>query len=125
MFKSKIIFCILFMISFLISQTTWTDDEILNISNTIKQLEVSDSLKTEKIETLETLIRVYERQIELDSLYVNYKDKKLDVLQERIDLLEEQIDFMEPGWYDSKYIWFGYGVLTILVSSKIVQETLR
>ncbi len=73
MFKSKIIFCILFMISFLISQTTWTDDEILNISNTIKQLEVSDSLKTEKIETLETLIRVYERQIELDSLYVNYR----------------------------------------------------
>lgn len=125
MLKSKLIFCILFMVSFLTSQTAWTDEEVIFIANKIKELEVTDSLKTEKIETLEALVQLYERRIELDSLYVNYKDKKLDILQERINLLEEQIEFMEPAWYDSKYIWFGYGVLTILVSSRIVQGTLR
>ena len=74
------------------SQTTFTDEEIINLENEfiylenmVDSLSYQDSLKALMIETLK--------------LEVNLSN-------EEIKLLDEQL---KPSWYENKWLYFGYG----------------
>ncbi|MBC8388816.1 MAG: hypothetical protein H8E13_12300 [Actinobacteria bacterium] len=64
----------------------FSEQEILDITNEMKELEYSDSIKTELILEYKFQIKNYQQLIKLDSLTINYKNKQIELLKELNDL---------------------------------------
>ena len=108
---------ILLLLVPLFAQQTFTNEEVLNITNQIKELQYSDSIKTVQIENLEKQIVGYKKQAEIDSLLLQHKDFQIGILNERSKLYEEQVKLVRPKWYESKYIYWIQGSAIILIGS--------
>ncbi len=95
----------------------FSEQEILDITNEMKELEYSDSIKTELILEYKFQIKNYQQLIKLDSLTINYKNKQ-------IELLKELNDLNKQTWWEEndKYFYFIGGVLTIIGGALIVKE---
>ena len=103
----KLLFILLF--SFIISQepcegTCFSEDEVVNITNNIKELQF-DVEKYKKIEAnLNLQIQDYMKNDSLNvSLINDYKNQ--------LQWKEEMIDLVKPKWYDNKYLWFFGGII--------------
>ena len=114
-FKKYLI--LLFIFTFSFAQQTFSNEEVLNIANQIKELQYSDSIKTVQIENLERQIVGYKKQAEIDSLLLQHKDFQIGILNERSKLYEEQVKLVRPKWYESKYIYWIQGSAIILIGS--------
>ena len=100
---------ILLLFSFIFTQepcegTCFSEKEVVNITNNIKELEFKLE-KTKEIEgNLNSQIYMY---IQSDSLYKSQiKDYKNQLIWK-----EEMIDLVKPKWYDNKYLWFFGGII--------------
>ena len=101
---------ILVIVGLLFPQKTYefTEEEVKSLYSSIQELENADSLNTKIIENLESQIYMYIQQTETDSLIIeSYK--------EQIELQEEMIKEVKPKWYDNKYLWYSYGILSMIV----------
>ena len=81
------------------------------LANELRQLEVSDSLKTIEIEKLNNLLNQYIELSIQDSLLISQKDSLIFVLNQKYDLCDERLKKVEPGFFDNKYLWFLFGIL--------------
>ena len=99
---------LLLLLSVSLSQVTLTDEQAINITNNIKELQIkSDSLSTS--DSLKT--------IEIDLL-----NEKIDSLEEDVTLTEKKAKLVKPSWYENKWLYFGYGsVLTYAVLALVEQ----
>ena len=94
------------------SQKTYqfTEEQVMELYNSIQELEYSDSLNIEIIKNLEEQVELYKEHVYNDSLlFVKY--------EENIILLEEQLELykqLQPKWWE-KPAWFGSGVITVLL----------
>ena len=78
-----------------LSQVTLTEEEAVNISNNIKELQIQvDSLST--VDSLKT--------VEVDLL-----NQKIDLLEEQVKLSEKKTELVKPRWYEGKWLYFTYG----------------
>jgi hypothetical protein len=102
------------------AQHTFTDVEVLNISNKISNLQRSDSLKSIQIGILDSLVNRLEMQSILDSTLISEKDIQIRLLHDRELLYNIQIDLVKPKWYHHRYLWFTYGFGTLYISVKAV-----
>ena len=109
-FVVRFIFAAVFMSFFIsncIAQTTFTDEEMVNLENQFLQLEFQiDSLST---------------QDSLKTLEVDLLNKKIVLLQEDLKMTEEKAKLVKPSWYENKWLYFGYGTtlgvsITLLVN---------
>ena len=109
-FVVRFIFAAVFMSFFIsncIAQTTFTDEEMVNLENQFLQLEFQvDSLST---------------QDSLKTLEVDLLNKKIVLLQEDLKMTEEKTKLVKPSWYENKWLYFGYGAtlgvsITLLVN---------
>ena len=80
------------------------------LANELRQLEVSDSLKTIEIEKLNNLLNQYIELSIQDSLLISQKDSLIFVLNQKYDLCDERLKKVEPGFFDNKYLWFLFGI---------------
>jgi len=100
---------ILLLFSFIFTQepcegTCFSEDEVINITNNIKELEFKLEKSKEIEENLNSQIYMY---IQNDSLNVSLiKDYK-----NQLKWKEEMIDLVKPKWYDNKYLWFFGGII--------------
>ena len=100
---------ILLLISFTFTQepcegTCFSEEEVLNITNNIKELQF-DIEKYKEIEgNLNLQIKDY---VKNDSLNVSLINDYKNQLQWK----EEIIDLVRPKWYDNKYLWFFGGII--------------
>ena len=85
-----------------LSQTTFTDEEIINLENDfiylenmVDSLSYQDSLKAVMISTLEE---------ELD-----LTNQELKLTNEQLTLTEEKVKLVKPSWFENKWLYFGYG----------------
>ena len=104
------ILSILVVISILLPQTTYefTEEEVQSLYGSIQELEFADSTNQKIIENLNEQIYMYIQQTEIDSTIIeNYK--------EQLELKDEMIKNIKPKWYDNKYIWYSYGILSMIV----------
>ena len=103
----KLIIILLF--SFSITQepcegTCFSEEEVLNITNNIKEIKF-DVEKYKEIEfNLNSQIQTYIEQERLNQLLVEDYKKQLQ-------FKEEIIDLVKPKWYDNKYLWFFGGMI--------------
>ena len=109
-FVVRFIFAAVFMSFFIsncIAQTTFTDEEVVNLENQFLQLEFQvDSLST---------------QDSLKTLEVDLLNKKIVLLEEDLKMTEEKAKLVKPSWYENKWLYFGYGAtlgvtITLLVN---------
>ena len=82
----------------------FSEEEVLNITNNIKELQF-DVEKYKEIEVnLNSQIQTYIEQEKLnESLISDYK--------KQLEFKEEIIDLVRPKWYDNKYLWFFGGII--------------
>ena len=84
------------------SQTTFTDEEIINLENEfiylenkVDSLSYQDSLKALMIESLK--------------LEVNLSNEEIKLLDEQLALTEKKVKLVKPSWFENKWLYFGYG----------------
>ena len=85
-----------------ISQTTFTDEEIINLENDfiylenmIDSLSYQDSLKS-------VMITILEEEIKLTNEELTWRG-------EQLKLTEKKVKLVKPSWYENKWLYFGYG----------------
>tara|TARA_R100000479_G_scaffold110191_1_gene55405 strand:+ start:74 stop:400 length:327 start_codon:yes stop_codon:yes gene_type:complete len=105
--------------------TCFTSEEIIDISETLDSLYYLDSINNEIISQQETLISELETVIRLDSIELIYTDKKVSLLNDNINLYIEREKYLKPKWYDNKVIWFGTGILTAVLTGKMIVEVVQ
>jgi len=109
-FVVRFIFAAVFMSFFIsncLAQTTFTDEEVVNLENQFLQLEF-------KVDSLST-------QDSLKTLEVDLLNKKIVLLEEDLKMTEEKAKLVKPSWYENKWLYFGYGAtlgvsITLLIN---------
>jgi len=105
--------------------TCFTSEEIIDISETLDSLYYLDSVNNEIISQQETLISELETIVQLDSIQLLYTNKKVELLNDNINLYIKREKHLRPKWYDNKIIWFGSGILTTLLTGKMIVESVQ
>ncbi len=106
----RISITILLIISILLPQKTYefTEEEVQSLYTSIQELENSDSSNQKIIENLNEQIYMY---IQSDSLC----QSQIEQYEKQIELQKMMIKEVKPKWYDNKYLWYSYGVLTMVL----------
>ena len=103
----RLLFILLLSFSFtqeVCEGTCLSEEEVLNITNNIKELQF-DVEKYKEIEVnLNSQIQTYIEQERLNQLLVEDYKKQLE-------MSEEMIKLVKPKWYDNKYLWFFGGII--------------
>jgi primase-polymerase (primpol)-like protein len=107
------------------SDTHFTEDEIIAISETLDSLYYLDSINNEIISQQETLISELETIAKLDSIELMYINKKIELLNNNIELYIQREKYLKPKWYDNKVIWFASGIITAVATGKMAVEVLK
>jgi len=81
--------------------------------------------ENEIISQQETLISELENIIILDSVEIMYINHKSKLLNDNIELYIEREKYLKPKWYDNKFIWFSSGILTTLLTGKMIVEVVQ
>ena len=123
----RFIYCLLISLTFLMSQepcegTCLSDEQTVNITNSLKELEHKDSTNTLIIGNLNDQIKLYMEQHANDSLLIDLNIQKSKLLDNRIKLYDELIKEVKPKWYENKWLWFTIGVITTAGSVKLAGE---
>ena len=103
----KLLFILL--MSFIFTQepcdgTCFSEQEVVNITNNIKELEFELEKNKEIEVNLNSQIYMYIQQDSLNQTLI--KDYK-----KQLQFKEEIIDLVKPKWYDNKYLWFFGGMI--------------
>jgi len=104
-FAVRFVFAVVFMSFFItncLGQTTFTDEEIINLENDFIYLEnMVDSLAFE--DSLKTiLVSTLEEELELTN-------EELKLTNEQLKLTEDKVKLVKPSWWENKWLYFGYG----------------
>ena len=123
----RFIYCLLISLTFLMSQepcegTCLSDEQTVNITNSLKELEHKDSTNTLIIGNLNDQIKLYIEQHANDSLLISLNKEKSLLLNDRIKLYDELIKEVKPKWYENKWLWFTIGVMTTAGSIRLAGE---
>jgi len=105
--------------------TCFTEEQIHDISETIDSLYYLDSVNNDIIIKQDNLIYSLEHLNKLDSLQKLYYQQQIDLLNSNIDLYIDREELIKPKWYDSKIIWFGAGILTTVLTGKLIVEVVQ
>lgn len=105
--------------------TCFTTQQIHDISETIDDLYYKDSVNTELINQQTAVINKQDELIKLDSMQLVYKQQQIDLLESNIDLYVDQQKKLQPKWYNNKAIWFGAGILTTVLTGKLIVEVIQ
>ena len=84
--------------------TCFSEDEVINITNNIKELEFKLEKSKEIEENLNSQIYMYIQNDSLNQALISDYKKQLE-------WKEEMIDLVKPKWYDNKYLWFFGGIV--------------
>ena len=107
----KLVFIYILMTT-LVAQFTLTEEQVNDIFEQVRTLEIRDSLNTIHIQELKNSIVLY-KELELETkLLIESKDSLNTLLEQENELLLDRMDEISPKWYDNKWIWFTLGVLS-------------
>ena len=93
----------------------FTEKQILGFTKEITDLQVKDSLNTKIINDLNSIIKNLEESAQTDSVIIVNKDKTIADLEEKSKLIEKKVKLVKPSWYENKWLYFTYGVVSVAV----------
>ena len=101
-FAFGLITALILLSASLFGQTTFTDEEIINLENDFIYLEnMVDSLSYQ--DSLKALM------IETFKIEVDLSNKEIELLDEQLALTEKKVKLVKPSWFENKWLYFGYG----------------
>ena len=123
----RILFCLLLSVTLIVSQepcegTCLSEDEAINIANSLKSLEHRDSTNTIIISNLNEQIKLYIEQHANDSLLISLNKHKSVLLNDKIKLYNELVKQVKPKWYENKWLWFTLGAITTAGTLKLASD---
>ena len=121
----KKLIILLALFGFIYSQDkvyTFTEEEVTNMANKVKDLQTQVENQTEQIDVYEELMKKYENQTQIDSMLLSFKTQQVDILKDREVLYEKQIKLIKPKWYENKWLYFTFGVIATSTSIKLAVE---
>lgn len=86
-------------------------------------LNTQDSIKTILISDLEAEIILYNRLSQQDSLIIAYKNKEIELLNERIILYDERLKQIDK-WYNKPSVGVAGGFLGTILLIRVIDYTL-
>ena len=86
---------ILLFVTIGFSQTTFTDEEMINLENDFIYLE-------NKVDSLSY-------QDSLKAVLITTLEEELKLTNEQLALTEKKVKLVKPSWYENKWLYFGYG----------------
>ena len=86
-------------------------------------LRTQDSIKTVLISDLEAEIILYSKLAKQDSLIIAYKNKEIELLNERIVLYDERLNQIDK-WYNKPSIGLAGGFIGTLILVKVTSTIL-
>ena len=100
-------FLILLFLSVGLSQTTFTDKEMINLENDFIYLE-------NKVDSLSY-------QDSLKTIEIGLLEEELKLTNEQLTLTEKKVKLVKPSWWENKWLYFGYGAtlgvsITLLIN---------
>ena len=100
---------LILLISFTFTQdvcegTCFSEEEVLNITNNIKELQFDLEKSNEINVNLNSQIQSYIEQERLNQELINDYKKQLE-------MSEEMIKLVKPKWHENKYLWFFGGII--------------
>ena len=101
---------------------TFTEEEVLGFTNTIKELELKDSLNVSLVDDLESQLKLFEENSAIDSMLIANKTTQINLLKDTNKLLEQKVKLVQPKWYENKWLYFTYGVLMTATSVKLAGQ---
>ena len=101
---------------------TFTEEEVLGFTNTIKELELKDSLNVSLVDDLESQLKLFEENSVIDSMLIANKTMQLNLLKDTNKLLEQKVKLVRPKWYENKWLYFTYGVVLTATSVKLAGQ---
>ena len=102
-------FLFILLMSFTFTQepcngTCFSEEEVLNITNNIKELQFDLEKSNEINFNLNSQIQSYVEQEKLNQLLIEDYKKQLE-------MSEEMIKLVKPKWHENKYLWFFGGII--------------
>ena len=102
-------FLFILLMSFTFTQepcdgTCFSEQEVINITNNIKELEFKLEKGLEIEANLNSQIQSYIEQEKLNQSLINDYKKQLE-------MSEEMIKLVKPKWHENKYLWFFGGII--------------
>ena len=101
---------------------TFTEEEVLGFTNTIKELELKDSLNVSLVDDLESQIKLFEENSVVESMLIANKTLQINLLKDTNKLLEQKVKLVRPKWYENKWLYFTYGVLGTAISVRLAGQ---
>ena len=99
----------LFLVGTLFGQMTLNEEDAINLTNNIKQLQFEVDSLSKIVSYQDSLVDIYKgKSVEDDSLKVLYKSQ-IKLSDEQIKLLEKRVKLVNPSWYENKWLYFVYG----------------
>ena len=100
----------------------FTEEEVLGFTNTIKELELKESLNVSLVEDLESQLQLFEENSVIDSMLIANKTMQLNLLKDTNKLLEQKVKLVQPKWYENKWLYFTFGVALTATSVKLAGQ---
>ena len=101
---------------------TFTEEEVLGFTNTIKELQLKDSLNVSLVDDLESQLKLFEENSVIDSMLIANKTTQINLLKDTNKLLEQKVKLVQPKWYENKWLYFTYGVVLTATSVKLAGQ---
>ena len=101
---------------------SFTEDQVLGFTNTIKELELKDSLNVSLVSDYEAMVKRLESTAAIDSMLIANKTTQIDLLKDTNKLLEQKVKLVRPKWYENKWLYFTFGVALTATSVKLAGQ---
>ena len=91
------------------AQTTFTDEEMINLENDFIYLE-------NKVDSL-----TY--QDSLKAIMITTLEEEIKLTNEQLALTEKKVKLVKPSWYENKWLYFGYGSVLSYAVITLINQT--
>ena len=91
------------------AQTTFTDEEMINLENDFIYLE-------NKVDSL-----TY--QDSLKAIMITTLEEEIKLTNEQLALTEKKVKLVKPSWYENKWLYFGYGSVLSYTVITLINQT--
>tara|TARA_R100000458_G_scaffold50759_1_gene51067 strand:+ start:134 stop:472 length:339 start_codon:yes stop_codon:yes gene_type:complete len=99
---------ILLFVTIGFSQTTFTDEEMINLENDFIYLE-------NKVDSLSY-------QDSLKAVLLTTLEEELKLTNEQLALTEKKVKLVKPSWWENKWLYFGYGATLGYAVTELINQ---
>ena len=91
------------------AQTTFTDEEMINLENDFIYLENKEDSLT--------------YQDSLKAIMITTLEEEIKLTNEQLALTEKKVKLVKPSWYENKWLYFGYGSVLSYAVITLINQT--